>query len=164
MSDGWLGFFGGVLAALIGGLIASIVQRVNERRKDKAAARLSAYFLLLELSQQYFWVASSELNEQDPPEEMITAARKTSWQLADKLRAFDDIEHLEEILTILFSYSILSANERAQRLDKLLESYGKLVNPSYQKIISRISAENIIGQARRGSLKTNAPGAWRYLR
>lgn len=45
MSDGWLGFFGGVLAALIGGLIASMVQRVNERRKEKSAARLAVYFL-----------------------------------------------------------------------------------------------------------------------
>ena len=164
MSDGWLGFFGGVLAALMGGLIASIVQRVNERRKEKAAARLGAYFLLLELSQQYFWVASSELNDRDPPEEMLTACRKTAWKLADKLRSFDDVEHLEEVLTILFSSSIPTANERARRLDELLETYGQLVNPAYSQAIKKISGENLIGQAQRGSLKTNAPGAWRYSR
>lgn len=164
MSDGWLGFFGGMLAALIGGLIASIVQRVNDRRKEKAAARLSAYFLLLELSQQYFWVASSELNDRDPSEEMLAACRKTAWQLADKLRSFDDVEQLEEILTILFSSSIPTANDRARRLDSLLESYGHLVNPAYSEAIKKISAENLIGQMQRGSLKTNAPGAWRYSR
>jgi hypothetical protein len=164
MSDGWVGFFGGVIAALIGGLIASIVQRVNESRKEKSAARLSAYFLLLELSQQYFWVASAELNDLDPPEEMLISCRKTAWQLADKLRSFDDVEHLEEVLTILFSSSIPTANERARRLDKLLDIYGQLVNPAYSRAIKKVSEGNLIGQAQRGSLKTNAPGAWRYSR
>ncbi|POA21565.1 hypothetical protein C1886_04640 [Pseudomonas sp. FW300-N1A1] len=164
MSDGWLGFLGGVLTALIGGLIAGVVQRVNEHRKEKNAARLTAYFLLLELSQQYFWVASSELNGSEPPEDMLSACRKTAWLLADKLRSFDDIEHLEETLTILFSSSIPTANERAKRLDDLLESYGRLVNPSYAKAIKKISQDNLIGQMQRGSLKTNAPGAWRYTR
>lgn len=164
MSDGWLGFFGGVLAAMVGGLIASMAQRVNERRKEKAAARLAAYFLLLELSQQYFWVASSELNDSDPPDDMLAACRRTAWQLADKLRSFDDVEQLEEVLTILFSSSIPTANERARRLDKLLESYGQLVNPAYSQAMKKISAKNLIGHAQRGSLKTNAPGAWRYSR
>lgn len=164
MSDGWLGFFGGVLAALIGGLIASIVQRVNERRKEKSAARLAVYFLLLELNQQYFWIASAESSGQDPPEEMLVTCRKTAWQIADKLRSFDNVEHLEEILLILFSSSIPTANERAKRLDRLLESYGQLVNPDYAMVIRKISGENLLGQMQRDNLKTNAPGAWRYSR
>lgn len=164
MSDGWLGFFGGVLAALIGGLIASMVQRVNERRKEKSAARLAVYFLLLELKQQYFWVASAEFSGQEPPEEMLATCRRTAWQIADMLRSFDDLEHLEEILSILFSSSIPTANERAKRLDKLLESYGQLVNPDYAKAIKKISEENLLGQMQRGSLETNAPGAWRHSR
>lgn len=164
MSDGWLGFFGGVLAALIGGLIASMVQRVNERRKEKSVARLAVYFLLLELKQQYFWVASAEFSGQEPSEEMLATCRRTAWQIADMLRSFDDVEHLEEILSILFSSSTPTANERAKRLDKLLESYGQLVNPDYAKAIKKISEENLLGQMQRGSLKTNAPGAWRHSR
>ena len=59
MSDAWLAFLGGVLATLVGGLVASIVQRHNEAVKRKAEARLDVYFRLLDLNQQYFWIASS---------------------------------------------------------------------------------------------------------
>ncbi|MCG8909063.1 hypothetical protein [Pseudomonas sp. DP-17] len=162
MSDGWLGFLGGVLAALIGGVIASIVQRVNEHRKEKTAARLSTYFLLLELSQQYFWVASAEIGGRPAPDSVLNTCHKLAWQIADKLRQFDDVEHVEEILTILFSSSLPSANERAKRLDALLNSYGNLVNPRYAKAILKISNNNIIDQMKQGTLKSNAPGAWRF--
>ncbi|MBC8651063.1 hypothetical protein GYM54_17610 [Pseudomonas sp. MTM4] len=164
MTDGWLGFFGGLLAALVGGLIASLLQRAHEHRKERSAAMLATYLMLLELNQLYFWVASSEINHKDPPEEILKMCRETSWRIADKLRSFDNVEHLDEILIILFSSSIQTANERARRLEKLLDTYGKLVNPMFSDAMSRISKDNLIGQMQRGSLKTNAPGAWRYER
>jgi len=164
MTDGWLGFFGGLLAALVGGLIASLLQRAHEHQKERSAAMLATYLMLLELNQLYFWVASSEINDKDPPEEILKKCRETSWRIADKLRSFDDVEYLDEILTILFSSSIQTANERASRLEKLLDKYGKLVNPMFSDSMSRISKDNLIGQMQRGSLKTNAPGAWRYER
>ena len=43
MSDPWLAFLGGVLAALVGGFIASIVQRNNEAVKRKVEARLDVF-------------------------------------------------------------------------------------------------------------------------
>lgn len=47
MSDSWLAFLGGILATLVGGLVASIVQRHNEAVKRKAEAHLDVYFRLL---------------------------------------------------------------------------------------------------------------------
>lgn len=164
MTDGMLGFIGGILAALVGAIIAAIIQRANEHRKEKNAVRHAVYMLLLELHQQYFWVASAEASGDEPPQGMLDACRKTSWTIADKLRSFDQVEHLEETLTILFSSSIPTANERANHLDTLLDRYGELVNPTYAKAIKKISKDNVIGQAQRGTMKTNAPGAAYYSR
>lgn len=159
MTDGMIGFIGGILAAFIGAIIAAVIQRANEHRKEKNAVRHAVYMLLLELHQQYFWVASAEAAGDEPPQGMLDACRKTSWTIADKLRSFDQVEHLEETLTILFSSSIPTANERANRLNALLSRYGELVNPQYARAIRKISTDNVIGQAQRGTMKTNAPGA-----
>lgn len=160
MTDAWLAFLGGILATLVAGLIASIVQRHNETIRRKAEARLDVYFHLMELNQHYFWVASADMHGEKPPKEALAACRKVTWKLADKLRTFDSVEHLDEILTVLFSSSIQSANERANRLGKLIDSYGQLVNPSYARSINRISNENILMFGSGKSPKNNAPGAW----
>jgi hypothetical protein len=162
VSDGWLGFFGGILAALVGGLIASIVQRHNEAGKRKAESQLDVYFQPLELSQWYFWVATAELHGEEPSEEALAHCRRISWKLADKIRRFDGIEHLDEILTILFSASIPSANERAERLDQLISVYGSLVNPRYARVIREISKENLLAHGPGKTPPNNAPGSWRY--
>ncbi|WP_236166330.1 hypothetical protein [Pseudomonas juntendi] len=159
MTDGMLGFIGGIVAALIGAILAGIIHRTNEHRKEKNAARHVVYMLLLELQQQYFWVASAEATNDEPPKEMLDTCRKTAWTIADKLRSFDRVEHLDEILTVLFSSSVPTATERANRLDALLDRYGELVNPAYAQAIKKISRDNVIGQAQRGTMKTNAPGA-----
>lgn len=163
MTDAWLGFLGGILAALVAGLIASIVQRYNETVRRKAEARLDVYFHLMELNQHYFWVASADMHGEKPPKEALAACRKVTWKLAEKLRTFDSVEHLDEILTVLFSSSIQSASERANRLGKLIDSYGQLVNPSYARSISRISNENLLMLANGKSSKNNAPGAWNIV-
>lgn len=93
---------------------------------------------------------------------MREACRKTAWRISDKLRSLDEVEHLDEILTLLFSTTILTANERINRLDALLESYGNLVNPKYAKSMKKISADNVLTQAQRGTMKNNAPGSTFY--
>ena len=164
MSEGILGFMGGILAALIGAIIAAVIQRAQEHHRDKSATRQTVYMLLLELHQQYFWIASAEATGAEAPEGTREACRKTAWRIADKLRSFDQVEHLDEILTLLFSTSILTANDRANRLEALLESYGDLVNPKYAKSMKKISSDNVLGQAKRGTMKTNAPGSAFYTR
>lgn len=162
MSDAWLGFLGGVLAALVGGLIASIVQRHNEEKRRKEEAHLAVYLLLMELNARYFWVASAELNGRPPPEEERSACRSVSWKLADRLRTYDAVEYIDEILEVLFSAIVPTANERARKLDALLEKYGKLVNPSYAKHIAYISRANIMALGAEKRTKNNAPGLWQF--
>lgn len=160
MSDAWLAFFGGVLATLVGGLVASVVQRHNEAVKQKAEARLDVYFRLLDLNQQYFWIAAAELHGEKAQPEVAAHCRKLSWKLADKLRTSDSVEHLDEILAILFSSSFTSANERANRLGQLLDDYGILVNPDYARAIKRISEENILLLGSGARIKNLAPTTW----
>lgn len=164
MSDGWLGFVGGVVAALVGGLIASMIQRHNEAKRRKEDAQLETYFHLLELNQWYFWIATAELHGEHPDKEILAKCREISGRLADKLRAFDDVERIEEILTILFSSSIATANERARRLDRLLHQYGALINPKYARAIRKISDENVLSQGFGKQPTNNAPGSWRYVK
>ena len=160
MSDAWLGFFGGVLAALVGGLIAGLVQRYNEASRRKEEARLSVYLMLMELNTQYFWVASSELNGRSPPEEVILACREISWKIADRLRTFDRVEFVDEILEVIFSAVVPSANDRARKLDALLEKYGRIVNPKYAEHIAEISRKNIISLGGGEEINSYAPGLW----
>src|SRR5882762_5555755 len=101
LTDPWLAFLGGVLAPLVAGLIASLVQRNNETRRRRAETRLDIYFRLLELHQHYFWVASAEVTGEKRPKEALAACRRVAWEIADKLRTFDSVEHLDETLAVL---------------------------------------------------------------
>ncbi len=160
MSDAWLGFCGGLLAALVGGLVASLVQRHNEVKRKREETRLAVYFMLMELNSQYFWVASYQLRGEEPPPEVVVACREIAWKLANRLRAFDQVEFLDEILEIIFSAVVPSANERAKKLDLLLEKYGHLVNPTYAKHIAKISHTNLISLGSGESINSYAPGLW----
>jgi hypothetical protein len=73
--------------------------------------------LLMQLSGQYFWVASHELRGQPAPPEIAARVRELAWRVADKLREADDVEHLESILTVLMSKDAYkTANDRANAL------------------------------------------------
>jgi hypothetical protein len=164
MSDGWLGFFGGILAALVGGLIGQHCAATQPGpSKAKRKLNLDAYFHLLDLKNWYFWVATAELHGEEPKPEVLYNCRKLALQLNDKLRAFDRVDQLDEIL-ILFSESTSTANERARRLDELIDQYGKLVTPKYSTIINRISRANILRHRPGASPPINAPGSWRYVK
>lgn len=162
MSDGWLGFLGGILATLVGALVASVIQRRNEFKKRKEEAHLDAYFLLVDLKNWYFWVTTAELHGEEPKAEVLNTCRKLTYQLNDKLRSFDEVEQVEEILTVLFSEAIPTARERAARLDKLLGRYGQLLHPRYAKTILHISHENILRHGTGQAPSSNAPGSWSY--
>ena len=164
MSDAWLGFLGGILAVLVGGLIASLVQRVNEARQKKAQLRVDTYFLLVDLKNWYFWVVTAELHGEEPRTDVLENCRKLAFQINDKLRALDDVEQLEESLTIIFSEAIPTARERDERLTKLLGAYGKIVSPRYSAIVERISEENLRRHGPNPTPPINAPGSFRYLK
>lgn len=164
MSDAWLGFLGGILATLVGGLVASLIQRNHEAKQKKTQAQVDAYFLLVDLKNWYFWVTTAELHGEEQRPEVLENCRRLALQLNDKLRAFDGVSELDEILTILFSEAIPTARERADRLNELINTYGKLVNPEYSAIIDRISRENILRHGPHPTPPINAPGSWRYVK
>lgn len=164
MSDAWLGFLGGILSTFVGALIASVIQRNNEFKKRKAQAHLDAYFLLVDLKNWYFWVTTAELHDKEPNAEVLDTCRKLAYQLNDKLRSFDEVELVDEVLEVLFSEAISTARERATRLEKLLDRYGQLLRPRYAKTILRISHENILRHGAGKAPSSNAPGSWLYRR
>lgn len=160
MSDVWLGFFGGIVAALIAALAASFVQRQNQEKTRKEEARHEVYMRLLDINQQYFWIASSELRGEKPPDDVVVSVRQACWQLVEKLRECDSVECLDDIMDFLFSTSITSSNERAKLLDHVLDGYGRLVNPKYTEKIKQISNENVIRMGT-NQVKSHPPTSWR---
>lgn len=164
MTEAWLAFFGGIVATLVGALIASLVQRHRERIRRREQIMLDAYFHLIDLNNWYFWVASKELHGEDPPDEVLVTCRETALKLNDKLRSYDDFELLEETLEVLFAENLGSANERANRISALIGRYGKVVNPRYSDAMAKISASNVLRHASLEKLPFNAPGSWQYAR
>ena len=115
---------------------------------------------LMDLNSQYFWVVSAGIRAEKPPQDAVVQCRRTAWEVADLLRQCDKVEYLDETLEILFSVNIASANERANRLNALLDKLGKLVNPACAKHIARISQANVMSLGMKPEVKNNAPGSW----
>lgn len=156
MSDAWLGFLGGIAASLVAAVAASFVQRHNQEKARKVAGRFEIYMRLLDINQQYFWVASAELHGQKPPPDIVRNVRNSCWQLADKLREYDAVELQNEIMEFLFSTAIPSSNERAGLLGSILDRYGKIVNPKYSEQIRQLSNDNVMRTAS-GDIKSYPP-------
>lgn len=162
MTDAWLGFLGGILATLVGGFIASVFQRSYEKEQKKVQSQIDLYFLLVDLSNWYFWVTTAEFHNEEPDQQVLDNCRKISFQINDKIREFDEIEELDEILYIIFDERVSTARERATRLNELISKYGKLVNPKYSKIINKINEDNLLQHGSSTPPSINAPGSWRY--
>lgn len=158
MSDVWIAFLGGIVSTLVAGFLASLIQRHNEKLKLKSRAQFDIYMCLLDISQSYFWVMSAEMRNEEVDSDIKKRIRNSSWKLADKLREYDSVEHLEEIMRVLFDNSIQSATERANILDEVIKKYGKLVNPAYTKHISELSNINV--QLKAKGAKDKAPTLW----
>jgi hypothetical protein len=146
LQAGWLTAIATLLAALLGVAGTLVVQHWLMVRRERAAARADIYFKLMDLNGRYFWVASAQMRGEKPSRESLQECHTLAWQLTDQLRRYDSVEHLDEILLILFDESISTANERAKRLDAVINSYGALVNPAYVKAISRVSSSNLMSK------------------
>ena len=86
--------------------------------------------------------------------------RDLAWRIADKLREADDVQHLDEILTVLMSEDAYkTANDRAKVLNTVIDRIGSTLNPRYAKVIEGISADNLLGLAgRQSGHRNNAQG------
>jgi uncharacterized membrane protein YccC len=164
VSAGWLaptiGFASGVGVSAIATWISSLLQNRNDRRRRREQAAFQVYMLLLDLNSRYFWVASKEMHGEPAPPQIAAEAYDLAWRIADKLREADDVEHLEEILTVLMSEDAYkTASDRAKALRVLIDKMGYAVNPRYAKLIESISTNNVLGlMARPPHHRNNAPG------
>lgn len=154
-----IGFASGIGVSIIAAFVSYLLQRRGDRRRHREQAAFRVYMLLLDLNSHYFWIASTELHGEPPPPEMAAKARRIAMQIADKLREADDVQHLEEILTVLMSEDAYkTANDRARALNAVIDRLGETVNPRYAKIVQSISDNNVRGFIDRPSgHRNNAP-------
>ena len=154
-----IGFASGIGVSIIAAFVSYLLQRRGDRRRRREQAAFRVYMLLLDLNSHYFWIASNEMHGEPPPPEMAARARSIAMQIADKLREADDVQHLEEILTVLMSEDTYkTANDRARALNEVIDRLGKTVNPRYAKIVQAISDNNVRGFMDRPSgHRNNAP-------
>lgn len=155
----WLTVIATLVAALLGVAGTLAVQHWLTLRRERAAARVEVYFDLMALDGHYFWVAAAEARGEKPKREQLDACFGPAWRIADQLRKNDSLEHLEEILEVLFNHTIPTAKERANRLGSLIDKYGRLVNPAYARSIRRISDENIMALGSGKPIASYPPGA-----
>jgi hypothetical protein len=160
MSNAMLGFLGGILVSFISALLASLIQRHNEMNRRRDQARFDIYMRLMDLNSAYFWIATAELHNEELPRNQKERVFSYAWEIADKLRANDNIECLEETLQILFGSRFPTANERANALSALLDKFSKSANPKYAKIIKTMGEENIRSIASGSQAHKNAPGSY----
>jgi hypothetical protein len=163
VSTGWLaptiGFASGIGVSAIAAWISSLLQNRNDLRRRREQAAFEVYKLLFDLNGRYFWVASKEMHGEPTPTEIAAKVHDVAWRIADKLRETDDVQHLEEILTVLMSEDAYkTANDRAKALNALIDRMGQIVNPRYAKLIESISTNNVLGfMSRPPHHRNNAP-------
>lgn len=151
-----LGFVGGVGVTLAGALIADLLTRRRERRKVLLERRFQIYMKLMELNGQYFWVASAEIRSETVPPEVRRKCHDLAWQIADLVRAADEVEFLDEILDVIFAPGYPTAGRRHDAMAALLERLGERVNPRYVRKMQEISRTNLLSLA--SGAHSNAPG------
>lgn len=157
-----LGFLSGVGVTLTGALIAHVLTRRRERRKLVDERRFEIYMKLMDLNSQYFWIASAEVRGQPASPEARRNCRDLAWQIADILRAADEVEFLEDILDITFGPGYPTAAKRHDAMGALLDRMGERgVNPRYARKIREISKANVLSLG--SGARSNAPGATRPL-
>lgn len=152
-----LAFFSGVGFTLVGALVAHMLTRRRERQRIIEERRFQIYMKLMDLHGSYFWFTTAEAHRKPVSDEIRFKCRDLSWQIADMLRAADEVENLEDILDVLMGPGFPTAVARYEAMSKLLDRLGDRVNPRYAKKIREISAANL---AKLGAgTNSNAPGA-----
>ena len=161
MLQALIGFASGIGVALISASIGFLFQRKSEKRRRIKETQYQVYMKLLDVYSFYFWVVSLELTGEEVSSDLKKRIRNTTWQIADLLRLEDSVSNTESILRVLMSNEYTTAKARYDEMDKILNKYGSLVNPRYQKVIKSISENNIIrlGSGKRSFLKSTTPAS-----
>lgn len=158
MSDEWII---GILSALLGAAGAWLTQRHLENDRKMRATRFEIYRRLLALNESYFYVASSVIYGERPPQAELSKCHTVSLEIADLLRSHDKLDYVEELAAVLFDESIPSSNERANRITELVDKYAALSNSTFDSEMRKISRSNVTARAKGVRHQSYAPGQWR---
>ena len=161
MLQALIGFVSGIGVALISASIGFIFQRKSEKKHRVKETQYQVYIKLLDLYNYYFWVVSLELSGEEVKPDLKKKIRDTTWQIADLLCLEDSVSNIESILRVLMSEEYITGKARYDEIDKILNKYGSIVNPYYQKIIKSISENNVklLGFGKRSFLKSTTPAS-----
>lgn len=152
-----ISFVTGILLTLGGVWLTNYFQKRREQEKEKEKIRFEIYMNLLDIQTYYFWVVSDESHGYETDKEITNLLRKISLKTSDKLRQVDTIEHLEDILDILFNQKFEKASERAKKLDELMHKLHRIVSPRFMKKMKSITADNQKVMMTRSLKSLNAP-------
>lgn len=157
-----LSFITGILLTLGGVWLTNYYQKRHERTKDKEKIRFEVYMNLLDIKANYFWVTSAESNGEKPKSEILSTLRRLTFQTSDKLRQMDEIEHMEEILDVLFNQKFETALERSRKFDELIDKMSEIVSPRFMKKMRELTKENQRALMTRSLQSLNAPATSKF--
>jgi hypothetical protein len=157
MAEPVVGFLSGIGVSLIGALTSYALTKYRERRRLVDERSFEIYMRLLDVYGSYFWFMTAEMNKEPVPKEVRKRCHDLSWQIADMLRAADEIDPIEKILDVLLGPAFETAKERYDEMGRVIDQLGRRINPRYTSKIRKISEENMrtLGIGR----SSNAPGA-----
>jgi hypothetical protein len=154
-------FASGIMVALIGAVVAAVVQRKVKHRRHIEETQFQVYMKLLNVYNLYFWVASLEMTSEEVDPDHKRQIRDCAWRIADLLRSEDDVPFADEILRVLMSNEYVSASARHHVMSLLVDKLGASVNPRYQRAIKAISEANVmrIGLGEQSPVKSTTPAS-----
>lgn len=158
MLENLLAFASGVGVCVVGAFTATYFQARSEERRCLTKAKFEIYMKLMELQAQYFWVLSAEARQESPSLEVKTKIKLLAWQIADLLREADKIEHLPQILNVLFGTNFETASSRHDAIEKLLSEMGHSVNPNYATVVKQLSTASVRHFAKGSDRHSHTPG------
>ena len=161
MLQALIAFASGVSVVLIGAIISYLFQRRTEKQRRIKETQFQVYMKLLDIYNLYFWVTSLKLEGEEVNPELKRNIRNSAWQIADLLRSEDSVSYTENILRVLMSDKYSTAIARHEEMGEILNKFGSLVNPRYQRVIKSISEDNLIGfnSKKQSFLKSTTPSS-----
>ena len=143
MNQVLLGFLSGICVTLVGAYITSLLQRIEEGRRQRKKTLSDVYFKLLDLYNKYFWITCFETHRRPQiDKDLKDGIRGLAWQISDLLRV-EDVPYTQDILKALMSEEFSSAKERYDFMRQILEQIGRQTNPTFQREFREISKDNI---------------------
>lgn len=153
-----ISFLSGIGLSLVGGLFAYLFQRRGEKQRLIEQARYDIFMKLLDLYGLYFWVYSAEVKKEEVKQSIKEKIWPLAWQISDKLRVADNLNHMEDILDVLFSNKYETAEQRYKAIENVLSKLTKTINPRFASAMNQVGGLNTKAIMENPMKRSNAPG------